>query len=160
LNPAVSPPLILGHEQIARLIPHQGAMSLLARVECWDEQGIVCHANNHRDAQHTLRTASGLLSSCLIEYAAQAMALHGALCGGPTAAASRPGLLAAARQVTLNCLHLDQLARLPEDELRIAATRQAGATNPLLYSFSVQHGARQIASGRISVVLPPPGPCT
>ena len=40
-----------------------------------------CVADNHRAASHPLRTRRGLLSSCAIEYAAQAMALHGALIG-------------------------------------------------------------------------------
>ncbi len=143
----------LGPDQIAALVPHQGTMCLLARVDAWDAQGIVCHANNHRDARHPLRTRSGLLSSCLIEYAAQAMAVHGALHGGPAALVSRPGLLAAARQVKLGLLNLDDLPKLQADELHIEATRQAADERQLLYSFTARHGALQLASGRITVVL-------
>ena len=147
----------LGPDQIAALVPHQGTMCLLARVDAWDAQGIVCHATNHRDTQHPLRTRSGLLSSCLIEYAAQAMALHGALRGGGAASAAKPGLLAAARQVRLGLLKLDDLPRLHPDELRIEATCQAADERQLLYSFTARHGATQLASGRITVVLKPPG---
>ena len=147
----------LGTEQIAALVPHQGTMCLLARVDTWDAQGIVCHATNHRDTEHPLRTRSGLLSSCLIEYAAQAMAVHGALRGGAAASAARPGLLAAARQVRLGLLKLDDLPRLHPDELRIEATCQAAHERQLLYGFTARHGATQLASGRITVVLQPPG---
>jgi predicted hotdog family 3-hydroxylacyl-ACP dehydratase len=147
----------LGPDQIAALVPHQGTMCLLARVDAWDAQGIVCHATNHRDPEHPLRTRSGLLSSCLIEYAAQAMALHGALRGGAAASAARPGLLAAARQVRLGLLKLDDLPRLHPDELRIEATCQAADERQLLYGFTARHGATQLASGRITVVLQPQG---
>lgn len=147
----------LGPDQIAALVPHQGTMCLLARVDAWDAQGIVCHATNHRDHEHPLRTRSGLLSTCLIEYAAQAMAVHGALHGGAAALASRPGLLAAARQVKLGLLKLDDLPQLYADELRIEATCQAADERQLLYSFTARHGAAQLASGRITVVLNPPG---
>ena len=147
----------LGPEQIAALVPHQGTMCLLARVDAWDPQGIVCHATNHRDTQHPLRTRSGLLSTCLIEYAAQAMALHGALRGGAAASTARPGLLAAARQVRLGLLKLDDLPRLHPDELRIEATCQAADERQLLYGFTARHGATQLASGRITVVLQPQG---
>lgn len=151
----LAPPL--GPDQIAALVPHQGTMCLLARVDAWDAQGIVCHATNHRDTEHPLRTRSGLLSSCLIEYAAQAMAVHGALRGGAAASAARPGLLAAARQVRLGLLKLDDLPRLHPDELRIEATCQAAHERQLLYGFTARHGATQLASGRITVVLQPPG---
>ena len=147
----------LGPDQIAAVVPHQGTMCLLARVDAWDAQGIVCHATNHRDTRHPLRTRSGLLSSCLIEYAAQAMAVHGALRGGAAASAARPGLLAAARQVRLGLLKLDDLPPLHPDELRIEATCQAADERQLLYGFTARHGATQLASGRITVVLQPPG---
>ena len=151
----LAPPL--GPDQIAALVPHQGTMCLLARVDAWDTQGIVCHATNHRDTEHPLRTRSGLLSSCLIEYAAQAMALHGVLRGGRATLVSQPGLLAAARQVKLGLLNLDDLPLLKTDELRIEAACQAADERQLLYSFTARHGATQLASGRITVVLKPPG---
>ncbi|MES1161985.1 MAG: hydroxymyristoyl-ACP dehydratase, partial [Rhizobacter sp.] len=74
-------PATLDHDGIAALIPHSGTMCLLARLEVWDLQRIVCSATNHRDPQHPLRTRRGLLAPVAIEYAAQAMALHGALIG-------------------------------------------------------------------------------
>ena len=163
-------PQTLDRDGIAALIPHSGAMCLLARLEAWDAQRIVCIATNHRDAGHPLRTRSGLLAPCAIEYAAQAMALHGALIGqaaGAPGAPATPGYLASARGVRLHVLRLDDLplegldaaaaadtsAGRARDELRIEATRQAGDARQILYAFSVSHAGRSVADGRAAVVL-------
>jgi predicted hotdog family 3-hydroxylacyl-ACP dehydratase len=151
------PPQSLAHAGIAALIPHSGTMCLLARLDRWDAQRIVCTATNHRDADHPLRTRSGLLAPCAIEYAAQAMALHGALIGQAAGAPASPGYLASARGVQLHVMRLDDLPRAAgndlADELHIEATRQAGDARQILYTFSVTHAGHPIADGRAAVVL-------
>jgi predicted hotdog family 3-hydroxylacyl-ACP dehydratase len=153
----VTAPQTLAHAGIAALIPHSGSMCLLARLVEWDAQRIVCIAENHRDADHPLRTSSGLLSPCAIEYAAQAMALHGALIGQEAGTAASPGFLASARGVQLHVLRLDDLPAVDgPDELRIAATRQAGDARQILYAFTVSHAGSPVAEGRAAVVLNTP----
>jgi len=147
-------PTTLDQRGIAALIPHSGAMCLLARLERWDMQRIVCSATNHRDPQHPLRTRRGLLAPVAIEYAAQAMALHGALIGQAVGSPATPGFLASARGVTLHVLRLDELA--DDAELHIEATRQAGDAQQILYAFDVRHAGRPIAEGRAAVVLNTP----
>nr|WP_229883112.1 hydroxymyristoyl-ACP dehydratase [Pseudorhodoferax aquiterrae] len=130
-------------------------MCLLARLERWDAHTIVCSASSHRDADNPLRTASGLLAPCAIEYAAQAMALHGALIGqqaDDAADAARPGFLASARGVQFHRLRLDDLA----GALTIEAQRQAGDAQQILYHFRVQHAGQPVAEGRAAVVLNTP----
>jgi predicted hotdog family 3-hydroxylacyl-ACP dehydratase len=149
---------VLDHAGIEALVPHRGPMCLLERMLSWSEAGIECAATNHRDAGHPLRTSSGLLASAAIEYAAQAAALHGALHARSAGSEATPGFLASARDVRLATLRLDDLPRPSSsdaalDELRIAAVRQAGDAGRLLYAFSVRHGGREIASGRLAVVL-------
>jgi predicted hotdog family 3-hydroxylacyl-ACP dehydratase len=146
---------LLDHPAIAALIPHSGTMCLLARLDAWDVQHIVCIATNHRDTRHPLRTRSGLLAPCAIEYAAQAMALHGALIGRAAGTRATPGYLASARGVQLHRLRLDDLpiaADVP-DELRIEAIRQAGDDRQILYAFTVSHAGFPVADGRAAVVL-------
>jgi predicted hotdog family 3-hydroxylacyl-ACP dehydratase len=152
---------VLDAAGIARLIPHSGSMCLLARLEHWDAQTIVCSATSHRDAANPLRTASGLLAPCAIEYAAQAMALHGALIGQQAASAANaanaasaasPGFLASARGVQFHRLRLDDLS----GDLRIEAQRQAGDAQQILYHFRVQHAGQPVAEGRAAVVLNTP----
>jgi len=148
-------PGTLTRDGIAALIPHSGSMCLLARLDAWDLQHVVCAADNHRDADHPLRTRRGLLAPCAIEYAAQAMALHGALIGQATGSPASPGYLASARDVRLQVLRLDDLPtpQAGVDELRIEATRRAGDARQILYAFTVHHDDRLLAEGRAAVVL-------
>ncbi|NUZ05458.1 hydroxymyristoyl-ACP dehydratase [Piscinibacter koreensis] len=154
----------LDHAAIERLIPHRGPMCLLDRLESWDATRIVCVATNHRDPRHPLRTRSGLLASATIEYAAQAMALHGALLGRAAGVEPSAGYLASARGVVLARWRLDDLPAgtdaaegaadaFPPDALRIEATRQAGDARQILYAFDVTHRGSAVASGRAAVVL-------
>ena len=146
-------PATLDHDGIAALIPHRGPMCLLERMTSWSASSIACAAVNHRDPEHPLRSASGLLASATIEYAAQAMALHGALCGAAQGQLAGPGVLASARDVRLACWRLDDLPHAEPDELVVVAERQAADAARILYSFNVRHGGRDLASGRAAVVL-------
>jgi predicted hotdog family 3-hydroxylacyl-ACP dehydratase len=146
-------PATLDRAGIAARIPHAGPMCLLDRMTSWRDDAIECVAVNHRDPRHPLRSASGLLASATIEYAAQAMALHGALAGAGAARAAAPGVLASARDVRLACWRLDDLPRADPDVLVVAAERHAADATRILYAFSVRHGGRELASGRVTVVL-------
>lgn len=148
----------LDHAAIEALVPQRGAMCLLDRMLSWDVERIDCTAINHRDPRHPLRTSSGLLASAAIEYAAQAAALHGALHARRSGESAAPGYLASARDVRLAVLRLDDLPCDPADadELRVVAFRRAGDAGRLLYAFSVQHQGRDLAEGRLAVVLQPP----
>jgi predicted hotdog family 3-hydroxylacyl-ACP dehydratase len=150
----------LQHEAIARLIPHAGSMCLLDQLVAVSDNHIVCLARDHRGADHPLRSPLGLLATCLVEYAAQAMALHGAVSEAARLAAAgeagdgpRPGFLASARGVQLACWRLDD-ASAP---LRIEAQRLSGAGSQVLYGFKVAdaHGT-PLAEGRAAVVLNTP----
>jgi len=143
---------LLDRAGIAERIPHAGSMCLLGRLDDWDREHIVCAASSHRDPAHPLRSASGLLSPCAIEYAAQAMALHGALIGADTGSRATPGYLASARGVRLHRLRLDDLA----GDLRIEARRGAGDARQILYTFAVSHAGEPVAEGRATVVLNTP----
>ena len=146
------PTSLLDRAGIAERIPHAGSMCLLGGLERWDRDHIVCHASSHRDPAHPLRTASGLLAPCAIEYAAQAMALHGALMGETVGSAATPGYLASARGVRLHRLRLDDL----DGDLRIEARRGAGDDRQVLYTFAVSHAGEPVAEGRATVVLNTP----
>ena len=144
----------LDHNGIAALIPHAGTMCLLARVDAWDAARIRCVATSHTDSGNPLRSASGLLASAAIEYAAQAAAVHGALNARAAGIQSAPGFLASARGVHLHRMRLDDLA----GELAIETEQLAGAERQLLYAFSVRHAGQAIVEGRLAVVLVPARP--
>ena len=149
-------PFTLDRAGIALRIPHSGTMCLLDRLERWSPAEIDCAARNHEQADHPLRSASGLLAPTAIEYAAQAMALHGSLVAAPGTAPS-PGYIASVRNVRFAALRLDTMA----DELKIHAERLAGAANEVLYAFRVSDFAGLVlAEGRAAVVLDSPLPMT
>ena len=130
-------------------IPHRGPMCLLDRMTSWSAERIECVAVGQGDRAHPLRSRSGLLASAAIEYAAQAMALHGALCAAAAGGQASPGFLASARDVRLFAWRLDDL----KGELVVRCERHAADAGRLLYGFSVSHGGRSIATGRVAVVL-------
>lgn len=147
---APQPPVaVLDKAGIEARIPHRGRMCLLERMTSWSAERIECVAVNHRDPAHPLRTKSGLLASASIEYAAQAMALHGALSASATGHEASAGFLASARDVRLQAWRLDDLA----GDLVVAAERQAADGGRILYAFTLRHDGREIASGRVAVVL-------
>lgn len=147
-------PATLDHAGIAGLIPHAGTMCLLDRVESWDAQRIRCIATGHRDPAHPLRSASGLLATAAIEYAAQAAAVHGGLHARASGSTAAPGFLASARAVTLHRLRLDDLP----GELAVETEHLAGDGRQLLYSFTLTHAGAAVADGRLAVVLDSPLP--
>jgi len=139
----------LDHAWIARHIPHQGSMCLLDCVEAWDRQRIQCRASSHRAADNPLRAYGRLGAACGIEYAAQAMAVHGALLASPDSTRARVGYLASVRGTQLHVSRLDDIAA----DLEVAATCITRNENTILYQFSVSAEGRLLLEGRATVVL-------
>jgi predicted hotdog family 3-hydroxylacyl-ACP dehydratase len=155
----------LNRAWIEARIPHQGRMCLLDEVIDWNAQYIRCGTATHRAPDNPLRSHGRLGAAAGIEYAAQAMALHGALAGGaangaaetdtgiPTSAATRSqpkvGLLAGLRDVRFFLARLDDI----DSDLICEATHLAGDGLTALYEFALRDRDRILLSGRASVVL-------
>jgi predicted hotdog family 3-hydroxylacyl-ACP dehydratase len=138
----------LDHAWIAAHIPHQGGMCLLDEVLSWDLQRIACRSRSHRAADNPLRAHGRLGGAGALEYAAQAVAIHGALLQCPPAGSSGFGMLTSARRVELAVDRLDDLS----DELLVSAQRLHSDASSALYSFALHDGGRLLAQGRLSVV--------
>ncbi len=142
-------PATLDHAAIAARVPHAGTMCLLARCEGWSAEAIHCTATGHADPAHPLRTAGGLLSVNAIEYASQAMALHGTL-SAPPGSPPTPGFLASVRAVVLHVPRLDDVP----GALQIHATKLAGDARQAAYQFVLNDEAgRALVEGRATVIL-------
>lgn len=142
----------LGHAAIALRIPHAGAMCLLDSLLDASDSTIRCRIVNHAEPAHPLRSSSGLLSACAIEYAAQAMALHGSLLAAQHTPPT-PGFLASARTVRLLVPRLDDRP----GPLQITATRLASGADQALYRFELHDGRGELlVEGRAAVVLNTP----
>jgi len=140
--------LPLDHAWIAAHIPHSGAMCLLDQVVQWNDETIRCTATSHRDPHNPLRMNGRLSAICAVEYAAQAMAVHGAVLD---AASGRPraGFLASVRNVETHIERLDTM----EAPLVVEATRISGDVNNILYRFVVNCDDHPIVEGRAAVIL-------
>lgn len=133
----------------AGLIPHQGRMALIDRVERCDADTIVASSDNHRDPAHPLRRDGRLHAVHLCEYGAQAMAVHGALVAREAGGRARPGLLVALRAVDLAVERIDDLA----GPLAIEAVREHADSAAWRYRFTVHHQGVLLASGQAMVIL-------
>ncbi|MGV0952107.1 MAG: 3-hydroxylacyl-ACP dehydratase [Azonexus sp.] len=139
---------MLDHHWIAARIPHQGHMCLLDAVVDWSESAISCSAVSHADPTNPLRAEDRLGAVNGIEYAAQAMAVHGALLAR-VGDKPRQGYLTSVRSVQLHVARLDDLP----GELIVQAERLSGDANNILYQFSVTHSGHCLLEGRAAVVL-------
>ena len=133
--------------QIAELIPHSGAMCLLDGVVQWDAKRIVCVSRSHHAADNPMRSDGRLAALCGIEYAMQAMAVHGGLAGNIDGR-PRAGYLASLRNVECRSDRLDLAG-----DLLVEAEQLAGDGAHVTYRFSLQVGEYEVLSGRALVVL-------
>lgn len=128
-------------------------MCLLDEILEWDARHILCRTGTHRAGDNPLRSHDRLGVACGIEYAAQGMALHGALAGaagdGASPAIAAVGLLAGVRDVRLFVLRLDDI----ESDLICAINLTAGDSLTALYEFVLRDQQKVLLSGRATVVL-------
>jgi predicted hotdog family 3-hydroxylacyl-ACP dehydratase len=140
--------MALDRAWIAAHIPHQGDMCLLNATVGWSETAISCRASSHADPANPLRAEGRLGAAAGIEYAAQAMAIHGALLAAGDDQ-PRQGYLTSVRSVSLHVARLDD----QPGELDVQAERLSGDGNNILYQFAVSHAGRCLLEGRAAVVL-------
>jgi predicted hotdog family 3-hydroxylacyl-ACP dehydratase len=139
----------LDRDWIASHIPHHGSMCLLEDVLSWDDARISCRATSHRLADNPLRAHGRLGAACGVEYAAQTMAIHGAIMAHLSGTRVRAGLLTSVRNLALRVTRLDNL----DTDLIASAARLAGDEGSTLYEFTVSAGSEELLSGRASIVF-------
>ena len=137
------------HAWIAAHIPHQDNMCLLHSVLGWDDFTLQCNVTSHRAADNPLRAHGQLGAVCGIEYAAQAMAVHGALLAPADTHCARVGYLVSIRGTRLHTARLDDIA----DDLLVEVSCITANENNILYEFSVSAGGQLLLDGRAAVVL-------
>jgi predicted hotdog family 3-hydroxylacyl-ACP dehydratase len=124
-------------------------MCLLDEVLSWDATQARCRSSTHRSPENPLRAFGRLGAACGIEYAAQTMAVHGALVASASGVAAPPGFLASARGVQLHCDRLDDI----EGDLVTAVKRLAGDESTALYDFSVSADEVVLLTGRAAIAF-------
>ena len=131
-------------------MPQKGRMMLLDGLIRFDADGIVCSAHNHRADDHPLLAETRLSSLAGIEYAAQSMALHGALLAQRENRSLPRGLVGLMREIECYVDYLDDI----EGELNIHAFRIAFDTKNLMYRFEIFADERILIKGRLAVFSP------
>jgi predicted hotdog family 3-hydroxylacyl-ACP dehydratase len=140
--------VLIDQARIRELIPHSGAMCLLERVVECDAERIRCIAVSHRDPANPLARNGRLAAICGVEYAGQAMALHGALSeqGSRTRG---PGYLATVRELDCRCAWLDECGPALTVEARLLV-----ADGPrVIYQFELRDESGMLVCGRAAVAL-------
>ncbi len=132
---------------ILQHIAHQGRMCLLDEVRSWNTSQVECSARTQGAADHPLRLQGRLGAGCALEYAAQAMAVHGALLRQSGSAGRKFGLLTSARELDLFVARLDDL----QGEILVQARAIQTGSDSALYAFSLRHADRLLAQGRASL---------
>ncbi|WP_245597980.1 3-hydroxylacyl-ACP dehydratase [Ottowia thiooxydans] len=140
---------------IAERIPHQGQMCLLDRVVSASPEGVTCTTSTHLLPDNPMRIHGELGVACGIEYAAQAMALHGALIAELNGSElPKRGYLVSVRNVSLHVPTLDAVT----GELTVAALCEADNGDHCVYEFSLAAAGRVLLEGRAMVMLNAPIP--
>jgi predicted hotdog family 3-hydroxylacyl-ACP dehydratase len=124
-------------------------MCLLDEVVEWTAGSICCRSESHRRADNALRAHGRLGIACGIEYAAQAMAVHGALRTTNLPQQSRAGLLASVRGLTMQADRLDDIA----GDLYASATLVHGDSTMVLYEFSLAAATQVLLTGRATIAF-------
>jgi predicted hotdog family 3-hydroxylacyl-ACP dehydratase len=138
-------------QRIEKLIPHAGGMCLLERIVEWDDERIVCSTMSHCDPANPLRLGDRLAAVHLVEYGAQAMAVHGGLLAEREGGRAAPGMLVSIRDLQLEINRLDGHSA----PLTIAATKLVADGSGWMYSFVATVGETSIGSGRVAVLAIP-----
>jgi len=142
-------PMMLNQQQICKLIPHSGNMCLLEAVKFFDEKKIICLSRTHVLIDNPLRNSVELPMVSLIEYGAQAMAVHAALLAKQGSMDKvQEGYLVALRSIELaeGCL-CDY-----KDELEIQAEQIYKDAGNMIYLMQIKAKNKVLASGRATVM--------
>ncbi|MFA7555563.1 MAG: hypothetical protein WCY88_15075 [Spongiibacteraceae bacterium] len=147
--------IVIGTQELSALLPHSGSMCLLDSIHSWDDKLISCWATSHRSVDNPLREDNQLPVHAGIEYAAQAMAAHGALCDskknnqGRITEEPKLGYLVVLTGVEWFCSRLDDLL----GELLVKAERLMVVDGGFSYQFNVYHQDQLLLQGRAVVAL-------
>ena len=139
----------LNATEIIALIPHGEEMSLLDKVTSWNNEQITCSTLSHTHSNNPLRVNNELHSCSLIEYGAQAAAIHAGLLTGSISKHNGTAFVGAIKNITWS--H----PLVPNNgDLIITATVEFADENGAIYRFEALHQDIMIISGRLILVQP------
>ena len=142
--------MLLRRSQIAAMIPHAGSMCLLDGVVSADNGTITCIAENPLADSNPLRENGRLGSWTLIEYGAQAAAIHKGIEGGQSTLPGAQGRAAYIAQ--LKEIHASS-PWVPTGPLTVQARCLVSDGNAAAYQIDVSCEGKPLLSGRITLAM-------
>jgi predicted hotdog family 3-hydroxylacyl-ACP dehydratase len=140
---------MFSNSELCKLIPHSGKMCLIDSVDKWDSESIICTTETHQNQDNPLLFNGILPVSALIEYGAQAMAIHGAIIAKESGEKMQEGYLAALKDVEFfSNLDISNIS----SSLIIEATRKFASQGNMIYEFLITSTGDRLISGRATVV--------
>jgi predicted hotdog family 3-hydroxylacyl-ACP dehydratase len=140
---------MFSNSELCELIPHSGKMCLIDSINKWDSESIICTTKTHQNQDNPLLFNGILPVSALIEYGAQAMAIHGALIAKESKEKMQEGYLAALKDVIFfNDFEINNIS----SSLIIEATRKFASQGNMIYEFLITSEGDSLISGRATVV--------
>ena len=140
---------MLERSAIEGLIPHSGRMCLLDRVDSWGQSSIACVSQSHHHIDNPLREGGRLNAAVLIEYGAQAAAVHARLSGAGIGG-SRTALIGAVKALKLHCRHVDPT----QDVLLVSARNVLHSADCAIYEIDVRANGELLVEARVVLVIP------
>jgi predicted hotdog family 3-hydroxylacyl-ACP dehydratase len=131
--------------EIEQRLPHAGKMSLLNKIIIVDKYTLTAQAKNHLEPHNPLSIKGKINSINGIEYAAQAMALHGSLLSAKVSV----GYIASIRNIELKSPFFPKI----NEPLQIHVVKLMGNKTGFTYQFDVQCQQIELISGKITVFL-------
>ncbi|SMM99129.1 3-hydroxydecanoyl-[ACP] dehydratase [uncultured Candidatus Thioglobus sp.] len=138
---------MFNNAELCDLIPHAGKMCLIDSIKKWDEDTIICTTKTHQNSDNPLLSNGILPVSALIEYGAQAMAIHGALLTKKSDKIMQKGYLAALKNVKFENIDISNMS-----VLTIKATKKMSMNGNMIYDFSVFLRNDRLIAGRATVI--------
>lgn len=134
--------------QIAALIPHGNSMCLLDQVVAWDSSRIHCRSQQFATEENPLFENNQLASVLLIEYGAQAAAVHAALLQSSLGEA-RPAYIGAVKDVELLSAMVDNSRALDLHAHCLLSSSQGA-----IYELEASQAGHSLLRGRLILSQP------
>ncbi len=135
--------------EIAELLPHGRGMSLIDEVVETTESSVVCRTKSHLRPDNPLRSDTGLHSASLVEYAAQAAAIHAGLSNSGLGS-RRPAFIGGLKGFKYSSAKVCDSV----EELYIEVVAELVSAGGAIFQFNVQGEGVNLASGRLTLVQP------
>ena len=144
------PSTSLSASEIQELIPHSGNMSLIDSVSYWDKNLIHCWTKSHLCSNNPLRTNLQLHSTILIEYGAQAAAIHASLSSASIDKKMGTAFLASVKHTQW------KEETIPQDDeaMELKAEKEHDHNKGAIYTFQIHFNHSPFSEGKLILMQP------